>query len=286
MERDSKLKTVVDRIINLPTLPNVLTRVLALTESEESSAGELAETISYDQSLAMRILKIVNSAYFGIPRQISSLRQAVVILGFNNLKSLALSVSIFNALGQDKIYAFDRVRFWEHSIGCAVVSKSIGRKIDYDSKDIESCFTAGLIHDIGKVVFDKFANKEFTEAVKYARQRDLFIIDAEREIIGVTHEEIGKWLAERWQLPLTLVDSIGNHHPPGGTTARSKVAEMVHLANMIVRRERVGNSGDDKTPEIRDRDLKPLGLDQSAIEEVIRKVPEAMRNAETSLSLT
>ncbi|RME01114.1 MAG: HDOD domain-containing protein, partial [Calditrichaeota bacterium] len=193
MMRDPKVQKIITKIKQLPTLPQVITRLIQIIDRPDSSASEVSKIISTDQSLMTKVLKLVNSPFYGMPKRITTLSQATVILGFNAIKNLALTAAIFDQFGGkgEGIHqnGFSREKFWEHSIAVAVASKIISEHIGYPQP--EEAFMAGLIHDIGKVVLDQFLHDEFVEALKYSADNQVSISDAEIKIIGSNHAQIG-----------------------------------------------------------------------------------------------
>ena len=273
------LKKLIDKVVNLPTLPVVMTKIIEKVEDPSSSANEIVDIIGVDQALTMKVLKVVNSAYYGYRQRISTLEQAVVILGFNSIKSLTLSASIFDTLGGEGTGEFDRAKFWEHSIGCGVTTKALARKLDYDPKSLEEAFTAGLLHDIGKVLLDKYAHEEFNEVVKTAAQKDMLIVEAEKEVLGADHTDMGYWLAGKWGLPNSLKEVVSFHHNPESAKETKELTGLVHFADILTRQKKIGSGGDNKVPTLNPKVFKMLRLTQDDVAEIMDLINEEMKKA-------
>ena len=260
-----EIAQIVRRVKNLPTLPSVVTQLMEAVNNPSFSASDVSKIIANDQALVSKILRIVNSAFYGLPKRVSTVTQATVILGFNTVKNLALGASVFDAFGEgdSKVGKWDRFKFWQHAIGCGVATKLLAREIRYSNP--EEAFVAGLIHDIGKVVLDQFLHDEFVEIIKLAESEGIRFVEAEKMVIGVTHGDIGHWLAQKWNLPPQLDEAIGFHHAPARAKQAARLVALVHLADAVVHMEHVGFAGDDLNPEI-----------ESSIWEVLRFPPEAM----------
>ena len=280
------LKKLVDKVVNLPTLPAVMTRIIQKVEDPKTSTNEIVDIIGVDQALTMKVLKIVNSAYYGFRQRISTLERAVVILGFNNVKNLALSASIFDTMGGEGEGAFDRNKFWEHSIGCGVTTKALAKKLRHDPKSLEESFTAGLLHDIGKVVLDKYVHDEFDEVVRTAEQKDMLIMDAEREVLGADHTDMGHWLAVKWGLPNSLKEVISFHHSPEAAKEAKELTGLVHFANIMTRRKKIGSGGDNKVPPLNPKVFEMLKLTQNDVVEMMDLINKEMENASVFFDFT
>ena len=222
---------IVRRLAELPTLPAIIARILEVLNDERSSAKDLEKVISFDQSIASKVLRIANSAYYGFPQEISTIHRAIVILGFQTVKGLALGSSIFETFfrqGEDS--CFDRTAYWLHSIACSRCAMTLGKQVG--GVDPEEAFLAGLIHDIGMVVMDQVLHENYGQFLKRAVDCEGPLSRLERDTCGFDHADVGAWLAERWKFPPSLSNSIRNHHSvlESDESLRRLVA-VIHLAD-------------------------------------------------------
>ena len=280
------LKKLIDKVSNLPTLPAVMTRIIRKTEDPSTSIKEIVDIIGVDQALTIKILKIVNSAYYGFRQRIATLERAVVILGFNNIKNLALSTSTFDTLGGEGAGKFDRAKFWEHSIGCGVATKALARRLNYNPRSLEEAFTAGILHDIGKVVLDKYVHEEFNEVVRTVVQEDILMVKAEQEVLGADHTGIGHWLAIKWGLPNSLQEVIAYHHNPEAAKEAVELTGLVHFADILTRQKKIGSGGDNKIPSLNPNVFKMLKLTENDVEEIMGLINEEMEKASVFFDFT
>ncbi len=264
-------RITIQNIQDLPTLSVVMAKMVEMLDSQEASPKELADLIAEDQSILSAILKLVNSAFYGFPRKITSAHQAVVILGFSTVKSIALGASIFKAKprkGGKEV--FDRSGLWVHSLGVATASKLIAQKIGHG--DTDEAFVAGLLHDVGKVVFDTQFPAEFLEVVEKAEDENILILEAERGILGLNHAEAGQILLFKWQLPLPVVNAVGFHHDLEKAPATYlRLAAIVHLADIICRKLKIGSGGDTRIPKADRNAMKTLHITTPMLEEVLKE---------------
>jgi putative nucleotidyltransferase with HDIG domain len=238
----TRIKRITESIISLPTLPAVVSKMIELVDNPKTSAASLARLISTDQALTAKILKLANSAYYGFPREISTVNMAIVVLGFNTVKDMGLSLSVFEVFKDiEGSKVFEVSKFWEHSIACGAAARLLARRIRY--KFVGEAFVAGLLHDIGKVILNQYVHKEFIEIINLASSQEKTLDEAEEEIIGTNHAEVGSWLAEKWNLPKIIVDSIAYHHKPWEAKAEPLLVAIVCVANYLTQLCKIGNSG-------------------------------------------
>jgi len=239
------LRRITEDIVDLPTLPVVVVQIMEMVDNPKTSAADLTRLISSDQSLTAKMLKLANSAFYGFPRRIGTIGLAVVVLGFDTIKNLVLSISVLEKFSRSRSgQMFDRMGFWEHSIGCGVAGRFLARKLGYRVSG--EAFVAGLLHDLGKLILSQYLVEEFSQCLQIAIKDDLFIRDAEKTVLGVTHAEVGGWLAEEWNLPRQLVEAIHFHHNPARAKKDRELVALTHLADVLCRAEKVGFSGDSK----------------------------------------
>ena len=200
----------IARIKTLPTLPAVLSRILATTADPDSSALDLSRHVAADQILTATLLKLVNSAYYGHYRQVDSVTTAIVMLGFHEVRNLTLAMTAFRSFPQGDP-DFDRTQLWRHCLAAAMAAESLSR---IARVPVGGCFVSGLLHDIGKVILDVVHPKLFRIAAHNAHDEGRLILDTEVEILGLSHPEAGGILAERWELPPSVVDAVRYHHEP------------------------------------------------------------------------
>jgi HD-like signal output (HDOD) protein len=212
------------RIENLPTLPAVLTQVLQTVSDPDSSALDLGQKILADQSIASTILRLVNSAYYGFQRRISNIHEAIALLGFSTVADLVLAASVFRQFnGQSG--AFDRPRLWRHALAVGMASDRLAKTLRISQNG--GLYSAGLLHDIGKVALDWLYPEIYAETANKAVEDGISAFDAEREAFGTDHCEVGSILAARWNLPATVVEAIRLHHTPDQSVEFPKVAYLI-----------------------------------------------------------
>jgi HD-like signal output (HDOD) protein len=264
---EQNLQTVVNRIKNLPTIPHIIPKLMRVLDNPNSTAAEVGKVISTDQALVAKILKLVNSAMYGLPRRISTLSQATVILGFNAVRSTAIAATVFKHLnhGSD-----DRMKFWEHALGCAVASKIIARYAG--NQNAEEAFIAGLVHDIGKIIIDQYLSEDFQKIRALVETGKVRMIDAEEQVLGVAHTQIGGWLARKWNLPMPLLHTIMYHHQPNLAGHDVRIASIIHLGDGVARLAQIGSGGDNLPPIIQPSIWPVLGLSEAQVPALIEEI--------------
>jgi putative nucleotidyltransferase with HDIG domain len=254
-KRSLRLRQITEKIIGLPTLPTVVTQLIAVVGDPSSSARQIARLVSTDQALTAKILKVANSSFYGFAREISTVQLAIVVLGIEMVKNIGLSVAVLKRFSEGKEHRlFDRQRFWAHAIGCGVASRMLAIKFK-DRRIADEAFVAGVLHDIGKLILIEYFYDEFVEALEKAEAEGLSIVDAEEQVLGVSHADVGAWLAEKWNLPTALVRAIGYHHRPfePNPDKPEDLVLLTHLGDALIRHLRVGNSGDQQLASLDSR---------------------------------
>ncbi|MDL2209560.1 HDOD domain-containing protein [Desulfovibrio sp. OttesenSCG-928-O18] len=258
------------QIKNLPALPTTLQEVTRLMESPDSSTEQIAKVISYDQALAAKVLRMVNSPIYGFPGRISSLQHALMLLGFNVIRGLIISTSVFDAMNSGM------AGLWDHSLGCSLacaeIAKATGRK------NPEEYAVAGLLHDLGKAVFSLQIPEAKAEVDALVEKEDISFLDAETRVLGYNHTRINKWLVEHWNLPLIIAEGMIHHHDPLRAEFHPDVAVIVQIGDFFARVFDCGFGGDTGVNALDPRGLKILGMNQKMIEELIDTVGEQIFN--------
>lgn len=268
-----KIRRKIKAIKSLPTLPEVAQKISKMVEDDKTSATELGKIISTDPAISGRVLRLVNSSFYGFPGRISSISNAIILLGFDVVKSLIISVSVFEMMEKGIL------GLWEHSLGCAIASRFIAKKVK--GCDPEEVSVAGLLHDIGKVVVSIQLAEDYEEIKKIIDEKKISFITAEKEILELTHEDIGSWLAESWNLPIGLLEPISCHHHPQQAQQAKLATAIVHLANFLVRAVGHGSGGDPWVPELNHKAWERLGLSLSDLEEIITDLNDELESLET-----
>jgi putative nucleotidyltransferase with HDIG domain len=230
---ENQIYKQLDKIKEIPTLPTIVFELNQHLQNPETSITRVSETIEKDQAMALKILKLVNSAFYGFRTKVSDVKNAVVLLGFNAVRNAIISVSVINALPKTLLFQdFEMIEFWKHSLAVAVTSKNIAQKSGGESAD--NCFVGGLLHDVGKVIMAQYFTDEFTKVWTRMQNEYLPFYDAEQKELPVDHTKIGAYLADRWQLPTGLTDAIRWHHDFQPDNGNAGFMINIHLADLLV----------------------------------------------------
>ncbi len=196
----------------MPAFPKSVQRILELSRDINCSPKELVYVIEKDPVMTMKLLHILNSASYSLPKQITSIAQSIVFLGLNTIKNIALSFAVIGTLPKENVGGFDMQRYLTHSLLTASLARILCQKFNQDGTDAGDCNLAGLLHDFGKIVLAQSMPEEFKNALAYSQEHNVSLHSAETHIIGVNHSVVGAMLMERWNFPPNICDVIRHHH--------------------------------------------------------------------------
>lgn len=233
----SEMEARLNRITDLPTLPVVVLKVMEIVNRDDVSIQDIAKLVSADQVIASKIIRMVNSPFYGLRREITSLDQAMAMIGLDRVKSLVMTCSLISHLA-GRGGAFNMKTFWEHSYGCGIVSKLIGEMIGLGNP--EGLYLAGLVHDLGEVVLGSSFKQEFATILERAQTEGCSFYKAELEVLGYTHCDVGAWLGKKWHFPQELIEAMRTHHAPSRMSPFATTAAVVNLADLFCRLRNVG----------------------------------------------
>jgi len=222
----------------------MMIEVTKLLDNPKTSASELGLVISRDQGLVAKILTVANSPLYGLPRRVSTIEFAIVILGFDHIKNIVIALSMIEAFKNAVEKRWNKKTFWVHSLVTAAAAKRIADDIGYPKSG--EAFTAGLLHDLGISVIQRYFKDEFDAICDLVETEQISFVSAESQVLGITHQEIGSFLAEKWNLPKILCDSMLNHHEPSKNNGDNVLSAIVHLADYMTQRFGIGNFGWDE----------------------------------------
>lgn len=244
--RERHLKKIQATIARMPSLSTTVVKVLETCNEPQASANDLKRVISLDPVLTGRVLKLINSAYFALGKPITSLTRAIIMLGVNTVKNLALSFAIMkNMKGSGSFHAFTTNEFWLHCLGVGVVAKSLAAAKGLFPTEQEEYFVAGLLHDLGKLPLNKQFSEEYFQVCQSASKQSEPIYLSEDRRLGIDHCKVGAMIAKKWRLGESLIETLSNHHCPDDCTENSQeLVSTVSLANQIAIELQIGAAGD------------------------------------------
>jgi putative nucleotidyltransferase with HDIG domain len=226
------LKQYVQNITKLPTIPVTAQEIMRMIGDENATVDKLEKIISNDPAISAKILSVANSAFFGVGVKTNKLSNAIMRIGFNNVKNIALGISLMTVLGsRDADKPFDYQRLFNHSVTVGFTARLIAKEVGVSAG--EEIIMNGLLHDIGYLVLNRFFPGNYKKVMDLFRQQGS-LLDAEKKVLEFDHCEIGLWLAEKWGLPGGVCDAVAFHHSPSSATRHKKMVSVIHLADYLV----------------------------------------------------
>ena len=227
----TKLPDIMRKVRTFPSMPQVVTQLLVALENPEIDTAEIVEILKYDAGLTANILKIANSAYFAFRCKIGSVRQAVVVLGQNQLKKIVMASCMASVIDKPVPgYDLDPGQLWLHSVAVSVIAENLAASLSL--QNVDNIFTAALIHDIGKLVLADFVQEDIKK-IQYTVSEDVSFETAERLVLGIDHAEIGALILEEWSFPPEIVEAVHWHHTPDLKKDDSVMADIIHVADLL-----------------------------------------------------
>ncbi len=266
-DKRTQVRNIIKDTKSLPTLPGIITKLNELSANSKSTIQEMARLVSSDQVLSARILRLVNSPSYGFYR-VSTISNAMILLGIDVVKSLCLSSSIFELMETTAL------GLWEHSLGAGVAANIISHKLKIPES--EEISTAALLHDIGKVIIKIKFQEEHEQLLEIIRKREISSREAERELLGTDHAEVGGWLAKSWFLPDKLLEPIAFHHEVHKSETHQTKTAVVHLADVLIKASGFGFSGEEFVPRIQPAAWKKLNMNVQLLEEIVTELEEKL----------
>ena len=233
---DASIKRMISTMESLPTLPSLYVEIMEELRSPNASIQKTGKIISKDVGMTAKVLQLVNSAFFGLPRHVSSPGQAVALIGLDTVKALVLSVHIFTQFAPKELTSLEGL--WKHSLTTSLFAKIIAREENQKQTFIDDCFMTGLLHDLGKLILSVNLPDRYRQIHAGAIERNISLWDAEREVLGVTHSEVGAYLLGLWGLPDDTVEGLAFHHCPNACQRSNfSLLTAVHSANALAHEE-------------------------------------------------
>lgn len=272
------LDILIDKIEDMPILPDRITKIISLTENPDSTIKDLEKELLKDQSLTSKILKLANSSYYGYARRISTISQAAILLGSQTIKSLVLASTVSQLLIKELPggYGLEKYDLWHQSQTCAIISRFIAKKLKYEQA--EQAYIAGLLRDIGKPLLNYYVSQEYEDIIAKVENEKKSFIEAEEEILGFNHAEIGAGISKKWNFPQDLVESISYHHYPELSKIDPKLVSIVHIADAITLMLGVGIGNDGLCYNFSDFALSTLNITEEDINDIVYEVVDYLKD--------
>jgi putative nucleotidyltransferase with HDIG domain len=276
------IRELIRNIDQLPSMPSVITELIELTSNPDANLDGILDLIEKDQALTAKLLKLCNSSYYGLSKQVSTLRNAVVLLGFKTVYKMVIALGTSVFFRKDaKGYGLSGIDMWRHSLGCAISAEIVANGFAPDKAP--AAYTAGLLHDIGKLVLSEYVENELESILRLVESGKTFI-EAEQEIIGMDHGLIGGKLARQWKFPNHLIEAIKYHHEPHLASSDEDLVAFTHIGNITSNAICAGLGVDSFSNSLSQKVFKRYKLDESAMEDIMQIAAKQIQDAETLIS--
>ncbi len=278
------LKDLVRKVKDLPPLPDIVVKLLQASRDPDASVREMVELIKHDPALTTKVLRLCNSSYYGLPRKINSIQEALVYIGTDTLVNFILAgcLAAFYQQSQDG-YGLESGDLWRHSVGCAIAAQLLS-PADDDALKSEA-FTAGLLHDVGKIILSSFVGDKMQEIMDIVKDEDIPFEKAERRILGFSHTEAGAQMAKMWNLPEPLIEAISLHQTPQAAVNHKRLVAQVHVANILCISFGIGIGTDGLAYSFDPSAMEELELNSDDLYAISVKVHDQFSRAEDMIGL-
>jgi putative nucleotidyltransferase with HDIG domain len=280
----SNINSIVKQIDRLTPIPQIATKVMSIAEDPESSMYDLSKIIIYDTAVTANLLKVVNSAYFGLPEKIDSVHQAIVYLGMSQVVDLVLlSASGENLQTAQEGYDLEAGELWKYSVSSALIARELAEKKGVN--DTHLIFTAALLKDIGKVILNQYVKDSFHKINALVTKQNFTFREAEKEVIGIDHAELGGMVAENWQFSPKMVEIIRHHHQPQETSISEFESAIVYLADTICMMMGIGGGSDGLAYRFHREVVESLELTEIEFQKMVAGFVEKIEQVETMINI-
>jgi putative nucleotidyltransferase with HDIG domain len=281
----SLVDKILRKVAQLPPFPVVVQRALQLVANPNSSAQDVVDVIQFDQSITADVLRLCNSAYFSLQRKVHSLREALVLIGFNQLFEIILSRQSSHLFSKASTgYDLQRGELWRHSVASSLLSGIICKRLGRQPSPV--LFTAALLHDIGKVILSEFVKDYFEEIRKLVHEKAVSFSDAEKEILGIDHAELGGRITEEWKFPKVIVSSVRYHHAPFSCPEEDETVKLTHLCDVVAMLTGIGGGSDGLFYRSPEEILNHYRLNEEDIERFVMRLDDQFRQVKELLNAT
>jgi putative nucleotidyltransferase with HDIG domain len=280
----ARVLDAVKKVNSFATLPEVTSKIIATVEDPKSTAGTLHKIVSHDPALVTRIMKVVNSAFYGLPGQIGSIERAIVLLGLNAIKNIAVAASLGQLFRGAKLCdGFTPKDLWTHCIAVGVTARELAKQMKLPVAD--EAFLAGMIHDVGLLISLQTAPEQLRQVCEAAKTSDRAFIDLEREMMGMDHQQLGACLAEQWRFPKNCQLVAGNHHHPSALGEGNRMlVTLVYVADTICCQSTHGFNLTAMHQRLDELELRDVQLDATLVARTAANLDELVKVASTLLS--
>lgn len=282
--KKDKTELILLNICNLPPIPKLLKETLELLNDESTPITTVSKVVSKDQGLVTKILTIANSPMFGLQRRVTTIEFAIIVLGFKELKNIVTVLSLVEAFINKTDKYLNQKDFWLHSYFSGTASKKLAE--DFDFQNSGEAFIAGFLHDMGITVIHRYFHSNFIAILDLVQNKGFNFRDAEKEILGLSHEDIGQFLMGKWNFPEPMCDAILYHHKPAEADKTKVLASIIHLSDYMTNIFTNGNSFWDSELKLDEQIIPILGLkDESDMNDYIESKAEIFKNQMQSVTI-
>jgi len=275
----NSVEDIIKSASQLPPFPAVIHRALSLINNPNSSRREVVETLQYDQAITTNVLKVCNSAYYGLRNPIGSLEDAVLFLGFNQLFEIILCGATGSTL-EKAVPGYDLAagELWKHSVSSALLTDIVSKRLKKDQSPL--LFTAALIHDIGKVMLNSYVKEQFQAIKKLVQIKGISFLAAEKDVLGIDHAELSSLVIEQWNFPREIIQAIRYHHTPLLATSDQEIVYQIYLCNLIAMLTGIGGGVDGLSYTGFDKIMNYYNLEEKDIERFMAQLGDELEKVE------